>query len=199
MACGRPNGIHRPALSSGQAHVLPRRLKIRSQSANGSAAKEESMSTTSSAPETEAPPAEPVADHEAADEFWGADTGATTAEYAITTLAAMNELGHTQPAVPLARPCRGQRRRTPGDSVALTYEATRSQGGVPAPLSRPVRTRGEAWIGTRRSGSESASESTWTCPAHDSPMTRRCSWLTWWTTTRTTGGRARRGPAATTA
>jgi predicted cobalt transporter CbtA len=88
MACGRPNGIHRPALSSGQAHVLPRRLKIRSQSANGSAAKEESMSTTSSAPETEAPPAEPVADHEAADEFWGADTGATTAEYAITTLAA---------------------------------------------------------------------------------------------------------------
>src|SRR5690625_484967 len=122
-----------------------------------------------------------------------------TAEYAIATLAAMNELGHTQPAVPLARPCRGQRRRTPGDSVALTYEATRSQGGVPAPLSRPVRTRGEAWIGTRRSGSESASESTWTCPAHDSPMTRRCSWLTWWTTTRTTGGRARRGPAATTA
>jgi predicted cobalt transporter CbtA len=90
MACGRPNGIHRPVLSSGQAHVLPRRLKIRSQSANGSAAKEESMSTTSSAPETEAPPAEPepVADHEAADEFWGADTGATTAEYAITTLAA---------------------------------------------------------------------------------------------------------------
>src|SRR5690625_4552958 len=73
-----------------------------------------------------------------------------TAEYAIATLAAMNELGHTQPAVPLARPCRGQRRRTPGDSVALTYEATRSQGGVPAPLSRPVRTRGEAWIGTRR-------------------------------------------------
>src|SRR5699024_8654088 len=115
------------------------------------------------------------------------EEGASTAEYAITVLAAMNELGHTQPAVPLARPCRGQRRRTPGDSVALTYEATRSQGGVPAPLSRPVRTRGEAWIGTRRSGSESASESTWTCPAHDSPMTRRCSWLTWWTTTRTTG------------
>src|SRR5699024_2058981 len=90
MACGRPNGIHRPVPSSGQAHVLPRRLKIRSQSANGSAAKEESMSTTSPAPETEAPaaePIEPVAAHEA-DEFWGADTGATTAEYAITTLAA---------------------------------------------------------------------------------------------------------------
>lgn len=49
------------------------------------------MSTTSSAPETEAPPAEPiepVADHDTTDEFWGADTGATTAEYAITTLAA---------------------------------------------------------------------------------------------------------------
>src|SRR5699024_2531885 len=88
MACGRPNGIHRPALSSGQAHVLPRRLKIRSQRANGSAAKEESMSTTSSAPETETPPAEAIADHEAADEVWRADTGATTPEYAITSLAA---------------------------------------------------------------------------------------------------------------
>ena len=53
------------------------------------------MSTTSSAPETEAPPAEPVADHEAADEFWGADTGATTAEYAITTLATVDEKRRT--------------------------------------------------------------------------------------------------------
>ena len=49
------------------------------------------MSTTSPVPETEAPPSEPVEpipEHEAIDEFWGADTGATTAEYAITTLAA---------------------------------------------------------------------------------------------------------------
>jgi Flp pilus assembly pilin Flp len=61
------------------------------------------MSTTSPAPEIDDPPAgpieparqiepggeiEPFAGHQAAEEFWRADTGATTAEYAITTLAA---------------------------------------------------------------------------------------------------------------
>ncbi|WP_166970315.1 DUF4244 domain-containing protein [Brevibacterium atlanticum] len=49
------------------------------------------MSTTSPAPEIEDPPDEPiesVTGNISTDEFWGDDTGATTAEYAITTLAA---------------------------------------------------------------------------------------------------------------
>lgn len=41
--------------------------------------KTETTSTDAPTPEVEGPPV---------DEFWGADAGATTAEYAITTLAA---------------------------------------------------------------------------------------------------------------
>lgn len=49
------------------------------------------MSTTSPAPEFDDPPdeqIEPVPENVGTEESWGADTGATTAEYAITTLAA---------------------------------------------------------------------------------------------------------------
>ena len=49
------------------------------------------MATTSPPPEIEDPPTgqiEPVEDHGAIEESWDSDTGATTAEYAITTLAA---------------------------------------------------------------------------------------------------------------
>lgn len=49
------------------------------------------MATTSPPPEIEDPPTgqnEPVDDHSAIEQFWESDTGATTAEYAITTLAA---------------------------------------------------------------------------------------------------------------
>ncbi|KAB1945460.1 DUF4244 domain-containing protein [Brevibacterium linens] len=49
------------------------------------------MATTSPPPEIEYPPKgriEPVDDHTEIDQFWDSDTGATTAEYAITTLAA---------------------------------------------------------------------------------------------------------------
>ncbi|MGO0604155.1 DUF4244 domain-containing protein [Brevibacterium linens] len=49
------------------------------------------MATTSPPPEIEDPPTgqiEPDNDHTEIDQFWDSDTGATTAEYAITTLAA---------------------------------------------------------------------------------------------------------------
>ena len=49
------------------------------------------MATTSPPPEIDDPPTrqiEPVEDHQVIEEFWEPDTGATTAEYAITTLAA---------------------------------------------------------------------------------------------------------------
>ncbi|UVI37028.1 DUF4244 domain-containing protein [Brevibacterium spongiae] len=49
------------------------------------------MTTTIPTPETDDPPAdriEPVTDDQAIDQSWESDTGATTAEYAITTLAA---------------------------------------------------------------------------------------------------------------
>jgi hypothetical protein len=49
------------------------------------------MSTTTPAPEINDPPVDQideVPDNLSTEEFWGADTGATTAEYAITTLAA---------------------------------------------------------------------------------------------------------------
>ncbi|MFP3397363.1 DUF4244 domain-containing protein [Brevibacterium sp. H602] len=49
------------------------------------------MVTTSPSPEIEDPPAghiEPVEDHSEIEQFWEPDAGATTAEYAITTLAA---------------------------------------------------------------------------------------------------------------
>ncbi|TGD13635.1 DUF4244 domain-containing protein [Brevibacterium sp. S111] len=49
------------------------------------------MSTTSPPPETDGPPVDridSVDDDESIEQFWEADTGATTAEYAITTLAA---------------------------------------------------------------------------------------------------------------
>ena len=56
------------------------------------------MATTSPPPEIEDPPTgqiEPVEDHGAIEESWDSDTGATTAEYAITTLATNYWLGHT--------------------------------------------------------------------------------------------------------
>lgn len=49
------------------------------------------MSTTSPTPEVDDPPADrvtPVDELHSDDQFWEVDAGATTAEYAITTLAA---------------------------------------------------------------------------------------------------------------